>query len=195
MKKFEGLLLPFARRSIWALVVLAFVVSKPLAHSATPEDQTREYKVKAGFLYNFAKFVEWPKNTFPTADSPLRIGVFEDDAAAPILQGALANKVANGRPIDLKLLPTTNALPADCHVLFLSRSKEDRIDQIITHARGRPILTIGEVEQFAQRGGIINFVRKGDAFRFEVNLEMAEQAGLKISANLASMATIVKSRK
>jgi uncharacterized protein DUF4154 len=178
------------RASVATAVALLALV--PIV-SAT-EDFTREYKVKAGFLFNFTKFVEWPTDALASADSPLVIGVFADDPAAGVLVHALENKTASGRPITLKLL-AADTPPFGCQMFFLGRAKEERLAGLVAQTRGRPILTVGEVDQFAQRGGIINLVRKDDSFRFEVNLEAAEKARLKISASLASMATIVKAQK
>jgi hypothetical protein len=180
----------------WALLTLALVLPSLSAVPAATIESTREYKLKAGFLFNFAKFVEWPKKADADAKSPLVIGVFADDPAAGIIKTALeANPlVANGRPVICRFLSAT-ATPPECEILFMSRAKEEKIDEILAQTQGQPILTVGEVDQFAQRGGMINFVRKDDYFRFEVNLEAAEKVGLKMSGNLASMATIVKRRK
>jgi hypothetical protein len=157
------------------------------------EDASFEYKLKAGFLFNFAKFVQWPSKVLPAADSPITIGVFEDDPAAPVLQEVLAgDKRANGRPVTVKLLHT-NSPPQGCHILFLGRSKKGASAEVLAQTRAEPILTVGEADHFAEHGGIINFVRKDESFRFEVNLQLAEQVGLKVSAKLASLATIVKS--
>ena len=160
-------------------------------------ESTREYKVKAGFLFNFAKFVEWPREALPKTNSPLIIGVLADDPAGPIIKSAIEVTpalAANGHAVVFKLLPSLEGDP-ECHILFLSRAKEEKIEEILARTQAQPILIVSEVDGFAQRGGMINFIRKDDYFRFEVNLEAAEKAGLKISANLASMATIVKSRK
>ena len=153
-----------------------------------------EYKVKAGFLFNFAKFVEWPAKTLPTAGSAIVLGVLADDPAAPVLRQALQNKVANGRPLTVKLLPDPTGLSA-CHIFFLSRGQKARTEEILSLSGGVPVLTVSETDEFARRGGMISFIRKDESFRFEVNLEAAERAGIKVSAKLASMATIVKNGK
>ena len=184
----------FPRCSNWRRILVllgCFWLLLPLRGEIA--DEGREYRVKAGFLFNFAKYVEWPTNALPQTNSEIRIGVLADDPAAPILQEVLAGKVANGRPIKVVLLKSVSALP-DCHIFFLSRAERGRVDEVLARARGTTTVTVGEVDQFAHRGGIINFVRQNDAFRFEVNLSGAEQAGLKISAYLAGMATVVKPR-
>ncbi|MSU56959.1 MAG: YfiR family protein [Pedosphaera sp.] len=175
-------------------LAIAWLCLAWLPHAPGAEDTSLEYKVKAGFLYNFAKFVEWPSNSLPASNSPIVIGVFADDPAAPVLKQALDGKMVNGRSLIVKSLSETAAL-STCHIFFLSRARQDRLKDVLGQVNAAPILTVGEMDQFAQRGGVINFVRADDSFRFEVNLEVAEKAGLKISAKLANMATIVKTRK
>jgi hypothetical protein len=172
-----------------ALLILLFVPS-----SQGAEDSSLEYKVKAGFLINFTKFVDWPGNVLPATNSPIVIGLLAEDPVAPIIRDQLNGKVANGRPIVVRLLPDFRNV-VDCHMLFLSRAQKGRVDQLLAQALGKPILTVGELDHFALDGGVINFVRYDESFRFEVNLEAAEKARLKISAKLASMAIPVKPRR
>jgi len=172
-------------------VVLLLLLLAWVAGAVAAEDESLEYKVKAGFLYNFAKFVEWPTTALPTADSPIVIGCFADDPTAPVFQKALQGKLVNGRPLTVELFSNTAALTG-CHMFFLSRAIADRLKELLAKVEAAPVLTVGEIDQFALQGGIINFVRKNESFRFEVNLEAAEKAGLQISAKLANMATLVK---
>ena len=182
----------FRRRRHWACVFRLLAVFLLLRPSlAEPADDGLEYKVKAGFLFNFAKYVEWPVSVLPTTNSEIRIGVLADDPAAPVLQQGLTGKVANRRPIKVMLLKNLSELPG-CHIFFLSRAERGRVEDVLALTRGTPTVTVGEVDQFAHRGGIFNFIRQNDAFRFEVNLAGAERAGLKVSAYLAGMATVVK---
>ncbi len=183
------------RRASWRSFLLAALGFAALvAQAPAADDFALEYKVKAGFLYNFAKFVEWPAPTMPTSNSPIVVGILADEPAAPVLQQALQNKMANGRPLTVKLLPDLSGLPT-CHIFFLGRTQTERLEKMLAQAQGVPVLTVGEMEQFAQRGGLINFVRKDETFRFEINLEAAEKVGLRVSAKLANLATIVKIRK
>jgi hypothetical protein len=158
------------------------------------DDAGLEYKVKAGFLFNFAKFVEWPAKTLPTSSSAIILGVLADDPAAPVLRQALQNKVANGRPLTVRFLSDPTGLSA-CHIFFLSRGQKARMEEVLSKLEGVPVLTVSETDEFARRGGMISFIRKDESFRFEVNLEVAEKAGIKVSAKLASMATIVKNER
>lgn len=184
----------FRRHVRWSrLLVILGCFWLLLSVRAEIAEEGREYRVKAGFLFNFAKYIEWPASVLPLTNSEIRIGVLAEDPAAPILQEVLKGKVANGRPIKVMLLKSLGELP-DCHIFFLSRAERARVDEVLTRARGTTTVTVGEVDQFAHRGGIVNFIRQNDAFRFEVNLVGAERAGLKVSAYLAGMATVVKPR-
>ena len=178
--------------SLWSvlLAALSMVATGAGADTAT----ALEYKVKAGYLFNFAKFVDWPAKTLPVTNSPIVIGVLEDDPAAPLLDQQLQGKVANGHPLLVRRLPDLAGVPV-CQIFFISRAQSQRTDELLANSQTAPVLLVGEADQFAHRGGMINFVRKDETFRLEVNLEAAEKAGLKVSSKLASIATLVKTRK
>ncbi len=186
---------PAVTRLLWPAWLLGFIGCCALcmklvaASPATDPDPTLEYKVKAGYLFNFARFVEWPAHSLSSTNSTITIGLLTSDPAAPILQQALSGKVANGRPLKVLLLAETSEL-ALCHMFFFSRAEKGRLEEILKHSRGTTT-TVGEIDRFAHRGGIINLVRKDESYRFEINLKAGEQAGLKISSKLAVMATIV----
>ena len=187
---------PRRRRRAWlgALGLLLVALLGPASGVGAESAAALEYKVKAGYLFNFAKFVEWPASALPATNSPIVIGVLMDDPAAAIIEQQLQGKVANDHPLSVKLLPNLTGLMA-CHMLFISRAQTERTEDLLAKAQIAPVLLVGEVDQFAHRGGMINFIRKDESFRLEVNLEAAEKAGLKVSSKLASIATLVKTRK
>jgi YfiR/HmsC-like len=188
--------LPRLRRRAWLGVLALFIalLCAPAPVGGSDAAAMLEYKLKAGYLFNFAKFVEWPTNVVPAANSPMIVGVLADDPAAPVIEQHLQGKIAGGHPLTVKLLPNLSGLP-DCQMFFISRSQQENTDKLLANLQAAPVLVIGEVDQFAHRGGMINFVRKDESFRLEVNLEAAEKAGLKVSSKLASIGTIVKTRK
>jgi len=159
----------------------------------TGADPALEYKVKAAFLLNFAKFTGWPTQALATAEAPLVIATMSDDPVGPIISKALEGKMVNGHPLRVATLGETDDLK-HYHVLFLSRAQKAQIDEVLRRLDGAPVLTVGETDDFARRGGMINLMRAGDSFRFQINLKAAEAAGLSISSKLASMATLVKSQ-
>lgn len=158
---------------------------------ATAQDSELEYKVKAAFLFNFLKFTDYPTNRYKAPEDAFVVACMSDDPAAPILSAALEGKSIDGRPIHMIRFKATDDVRR-CHLFFISRTRKSPADEALERLKKAPVLTVGEVDQFAENGGMINFVRHERTFRFEVNLETAEQAGLRISSKLASMATIVK---
>lgn len=149
--------------------------------------------MKAAFLYNFAKFVEWPAGTFATERAPIVIGVLGDDPLGAALEQAVQGKTVNGRALVVKRLKTL-PLPV-CHILFITASERKRASQFIEGLLGQPVLTVGETEQFAQSGGLVNFFIEDNKVRFEINVDNAERSRIKISAKLLSLARVVRDSK
>jgi hypothetical protein len=170
---------------VWLVLALSAIPA------ARPADPAFEYKVKAGFLFNFLKFVEWPPETFAADDMPFLIGVLDNDPAAPVLRQAFVGKTVNGRKIEVRSFPDPIGARV-CQLLFLSRAQQNSVDELRRQLKGAAVLTVSETEQFCQRGGMINFVRQDESLRFEINLGAIKSAGLNMSSKLASMAIIVK---
>ena len=152
---------------------------------------TGEYQVKAAFLYNFAKFVEWPSEAFINVRTPLVVGVIGDDPFGSDLERMINGKTVNGRQMTIKRLKWGQNL-RDCHILFISSSERNRLAQIIENLRGASVLTVGEMDKFAEQGGHINFIMENNKVRFEINASAAEQARLKISSRLLVLAKTVR---
>jgi YfiR/HmsC-like len=169
------------------LVVLAMVGSV----GGMGQDQPPgEYEVKAAFLYNFAKFVEWPPGSFDGPAAPLRMCVLGSDPAFLALQQVVEGKKLNGRELHVDRL--SDSEPAkNCRLLFVGVSKATEITKILRDGVGPGVLTVGEMEGFAQAGGIINLVLRQNHIAFEINVSAANRAGLRISSKLLSLATIV----
>lgn len=153
-----------------------------------------EYQVKAAFLYNFAKFVEWPPEEFRTPKDPILVCVLGHNPFGSSLEDAIRGKNIDGRGLALRQVATAEQAGA-CQILFVSSEDEKRF-----HAMGRSLkhaglLTVGEMQGFTAEGGIINFKLDGDRVRFEINVDAAEQAQLHISSKLLSLAQIVKTEK
>jgi YfiR/HmsC-like len=146
-----------------------------------------EYQVKAVFLFNFAQFVDWPPRAFPDKLAPLIIGVLGDDPFSTYLDETVRGEKANGRSLMVQRYRRVTDIKT-CHVLFISRSENDRLDQILSTLRGRSILTVGESEDFALRGGMIQFIKEKNKIRMRINLEAVRAANLKISSKLLRVA-------
>jgi hypothetical protein len=151
-----------------------------------------EYDVKAAFLFNFTKFVEWPLAAYTDEHSPLKLCVLGENPFGKALKVLLDEEVG-GRRLAFTHLETATNLET-CHVLFVSRSERDRLPQILAGLHNAPVLTVGEMPAFIDQGGMINFILEGSKVRFDVNQEAAERAGLKISSRLLALAKHVKGK-
>src|SRR5437868_8530842 len=152
-----------------------------------------EYLIKAGFIYNFAKFVEWPAAAFSQADSPIVIGVLGADPFGSVLDHIVEDKKIGARGFIVKRYKWGKDLKdlKDCKILFISASEKAHIDEILQSVKGLPILTVGETLGFAERGGVIRFTLEDNRVRFEVNVDAAHDADLNISSRLLTLAKII----
>jgi len=151
----------------------------------------QEYEIKAAFLYNFAKFVTWPEDTFGDQQSPLIIGVLGENPFGGALK-SVEEKTVQGRQIIVKHFNTEKDIE-HCHILYIGSSEKDRMVQLLSgDLSKKEILTVGSMAQFTQSGGVINFVIQGNKTKFEINRESANRAGLKISSKLLKLAILPK---
>ena len=151
-----------------------------------------EYEVKAAFLCNFAKFVEWPDNAFKSEDAPFVIGIIGKDPFGNILERTLKGRTLQDKKCEILRFNNLNDL-GDCHMLFVSSSQQANITRIIAYLKGKHTLTVGDnIEQFCQRGGIINFSSKRSRYGFEINKNSAQRSKLAISSKLLALAQIVE---
>jgi hypothetical protein len=183
--------IPVPRAAASALV--AFTFSFALACSAALFAQSKgptEYEIKAAFLYNFAKFVEWPPSAFSDPKQPMGVCVFGRDPFGRALEDALYGKSIGNHPV---VLGRARQVPdlAGCQVIFVSGAESPRLVEIVGGLRGHNALLVGESEGFASAGGAIQFVLDQNRVRFAINPDAANRAGLKISSKLLALATIV----
>jgi hypothetical protein len=151
----------------------------------------KEHQVKAAFIYNFAKFVEWPAGSFESTNSPLVIGVVGKSPISAALEATVKDRKINGRAIIVKGVETL-AVARETHLLCFPASEDNRMNGLLPELAGSSVLTIGESGAFASTGGMINFIMEGDKFRFDINMSAAEKAGLKVSAQLQKLAKTVR---
>ncbi len=153
--------------------------------------QSKEYQLKAAFLYNFAQFVKWPSSSFAADNAPFYIGILGDDPF-----GGAIEKIIQGESIDnhkLVILRSRNVEDLkDCQLLFISKSEEDHVAKILFKLDARPILLVSEIDGFAQSGGVINLYLQGGKVRFGINPNAAQRRGLKVSSQLLSLGRIIE---
>ena len=152
---------------------------------------SREYKVKAAFIYNFAQFVQWPDSSFVSSDAPITIGVIGSDPFNGALEQAVAGKRVGDRAVQIQHFDSLYQIAA-CHILFVSATDDETLGKITEKVRHQPVLTIGENESFPWAGGCIRFFTEDNKMRFEINLEAADTAKLKISSKLIRLGKIFK---
>jgi len=152
-----------------------------------------EFEIKAAWLFNFARFVEWPTNSFTNHSSPLIVGVVGKDPFGKELDKAFVGRTVRSRPFLLRR-NVSEADLATCHLVYVCSSERRKLRELLEKARGAAVLTVGEGEEFLDQGGIISFVIKDNAVRFGINVRPAQQAGLKLDANLLKVAVSVRGR-
>jgi hypothetical protein len=160
------------------------------------ENRPPDYRVKAAFIYNFGKFVEWPAAAFASADAPLVIGMLGGDPFHGDCERIVAHKSINGHPVIVRQInrPAGARQPPDysdlksCHILFISASESGNLPVILDALKDASVLTVTDnLDRFAASGVIINFVMENESVRFEINDHAAHRAGLKISSKLLTL--------
>ncbi len=151
---------------------------------------SKEYQVKAAFLFNFCRFVEWPAVSFAGPASPIVIGVLGEDPFGAALDDIVRDETVRNRTLVVRHDVKTDGIP-QCHLLYIARSAKDQLAGILAAAAPQAALTVSDIDQFAHRGGMIGFYLEGKKIRFEINAALAQQHGLKLNAQLLSLGKIV----
>jgi uncharacterized protein DUF4154 len=175
-------------RRILAVAITALLMGP--APTAAQSRVAKEYDLKAAFLYNFSKFVDWPDDAFPSGTDTLTIGVLGDDPFGPALELTLAGKSVHDKRLAARRVHRLDDA-AGCQMLFVSNSEEERLPQILSGLDGTGVLTVSEIPDFAARGGMIQFKMEGNKIHFDINLAAARRARLQISSQLLKLATTV----
>jgi hypothetical protein len=187
-----------ARIKLRAFRILSWLAFLPIVWMLTnpPRIQGQlpkpsEYAVKAAYLYNFGKFIEWPAGIVQAQSDSFDICVLGDDPFGAALNAAVANEKVVGKRVVAKQIPQPQDA-VNCRVLFISLSEERRLKQILASLGTSSVLTVSDLPQFAQRGGMVQFVLEDNKVRFEVNSATAERAGLTLSSELLKLAVNVR---
>jgi hypothetical protein len=181
---------PTTRRK-WLLKLTGLCVAAACTAAETTPG-AGEYEVKAAFLYNFTKFTDWPPRVFPSSNAPIVIGILGEDPFGKTIDDVVSGEVVAGHPLFVKRLRADDDLRS-CHVLFISRSEKERLPELLRQLKGTPVLTVSEVNGFAEKGGIVNLLLANKTVKMEINPAAAEHAGLQISAKLLKLARLVNS--
>jgi hypothetical protein len=150
-----------------------------------------DFQVKAAYLYNFGRFVEWPTPTAAVSGDAFTVCVLGQDPFGPTLDATLAGERIGGKRVIAKRISGPQEVD-NCQILFLRLTEDDRFNKIIEAVDEKAVLTVSDMPKFVERGGMIQFVLDGNRVRFEVNLTATQHAGLTLSSELLKVATVVR---
>jgi hypothetical protein len=178
-------------RGMFIVSIVFCLVQVLVPRTAAGQDESvDEYKLKAAMLYNLTNFVEWPDSAYPDRQAPIVLCILGQDPFATSLVSTIPKGTDSGRPLVMRHLQSDKE-SRGCHILYISSSERKSAAHIFSTLNGSSTLTVGEMTQFAVRGGIIQFSMEDQHVRFDINLDAASRAGLRISSKLLAMAQIV----
>jgi hypothetical protein len=171
------------------LLITSFFLQPSISY--TQQRNASEYEVKATYLYNFGRFVHWSADASFAKNESFPICVIGQDPFGTTLDTILSGETIEGRPVVAKRVSKPqDAL--DCRILYISLSENARLKETLAGLDKAGVLTVSDIPQFSERGGMIQFVLVGNKIRFEVNLTSAQDAGLTMSSDLLKVATAVR---
>jgi hypothetical protein len=174
-------------RSIVSLTVLFSFLLAGGARSSKGQSNEEEYRVKAAFLFHFAQLVDWPTDAFPGTDNSLFLCTIGEDSFQGALEGTVAGKAIGNRIIRIRHLVQPQDMHS-CQIVFLGKTQSKRIPALVADLHNAPVLTVGETPGFLDAGGMICFLLEENKVRFDINLDAADSAKLKIGSRLLLLA-------
>jgi hypothetical protein len=174
------------------LAVLTALMAPATAATEEPA-QRLEYRVKAAFLYNFARFVTWPADS-PRTSEAVVIGILGKDPFGALLDSTVLGKTVGGKPFKVRRIPWEGDITG-CHLVFIAASERRHAERAIAELNGSAVLTVGETDDFLDAGGMIGFVIEDEAVRIDMNLDAARKAGLEVSSQLLLVARTIRQGK
>jgi hypothetical protein len=176
-----------SRTALWLLLGLLMTGT-----GAVLGQTVEEYDLKAAFLYNFTKFIEWPAASLSSGN--FVIGIFGDDPFGQVVDDVTRGKAVSGHPIRLRRLKEP-AEARDCNMVFVTSTDRKKIQELLDATKGSAVLTVGEDREFLNQGGIIHFSMVNNHVGIVINNAAADAKGLKVSAKLLSLAKIYEKDK
>lgn len=177
-----------ARPGWWAIAwgLVALVAGAGVCRAQTGTQ--REYELKAGVLYHIIEYVEWPKEAQSSSTSAIQIGLLGQIPFAEALE-VLNGKIVQGRELVVKRLTDPQAA-ASCQVVFIGASEKPHVPEIMAEIKNRPVLTVSEIDGFAEHGGMVNLIAGPNRIIMEINREVTNRARLSISSQLLKLAKV-----
>ena len=171
---------------LFALLALGLSPGFAFAQS----EVSQEYQVKAAFLYNFAKFVDWPSAAFANDNAPITVCVYGKDPFGATLDDTVRSKTIGARGFAVRR-PKSPKDMAGCQIAFLAGSAGDQLKDFLAVLDSSSVLSVGEDPHFAEQGGHVQFVMEGGRIRFLINVDSVNRAGFKMSSKLLALAKVV----
>jgi hypothetical protein len=168
---------------------MAFLLATMPAGRAQPVFST-EYELKAVLIYNLAQFVEWPANAFENPSSPIIIGILGENMFGNSLEKVVEGEMVQNRKIIVQYY-RKGADIQRCHLLFITRSESARLEDILKQFKGKPTLTVSDIDSFVAVGGMVRFVSEKNKLRLRLNVREIEASRLKVSSKLLRIAELV----
>lgn len=169
------------------LILLMLMVRLAVYSAGAQAPPPTEYQIKAAFIYNFAKFTDWPPDAFRDGKAPFVLGILGENPFGPELERSLSGKTIADHPMTIQTLRAATEA-TNCHLLFINRTEKENLPAILKTIQGSSVMTVSEMDQFIEAGGMINFIEVANKVRFQINDEAAKNARLKISSRLLGLA-------
>jgi hypothetical protein len=184
---------PLTRIRRW-LAVAAACLAALSAPAAWPAPPPTEYQVKAAYLFNFGRFVEWPAAAYGSPAAPFVIGIIGEDPFGALIDEVVRGESLNGHPLAVKRFGKLEEVTA-CNILFIARSEAPRLEQLLQSMRGRPVLTVTDFDGAEGRAAIIVLINENNRIRMRINVPEARANDLVISSKLLRPAELVGNEK
>ena len=186
--------MPPLRRLLFLCACASLLAHAPLSAATPPPgsavQETREFEFKAAAIYNIIAFTDWPPSSFPSADSPIVIGLLGHGPVAALLPGLIKGEKSHGRAIVLRHFDSAGEV-GDCHLLFIARSAQARWTSIREDLPRKNFLTVSDLDNFAVNGGGVQVSVLNNKLRLTVNLHATRAAGVTLSSRLLRLADVI----
>jgi len=175
----------------WVAAAFAFILMFASSGMQAQQTRTREYNIKAVFLYNFTQFVEWPEEAFANNTAPFVVGILGEDPFRSVIDVTVAGEKVKEHPIIVRRYSNIKDL-STCHILFISETEAQKFLRSPAATKNKYMLTVSDAAGFANSGGMIRFVMQENKIKLQINPTVAKTAELNISSKLLRLADIVE---
>jgi hypothetical protein len=179
-------------RSFWpAAVAAAAIFLCTLASPAAAQREASLDEVKAAFVFQFSNYITWPEDAFEDESTAITIGIVGNEPVAKLLRESVRDKIVANRPVAVIEVASPEQAAA-CHIVFLDRRDDKRVDEFLAMLSKKPVLTVSDDDNFTEEGGIIKLYEQQKKLRIEINVDESERSNLVISSKLLNLAKVVR---